>query len=112
MHHHKVFKVGQAEQMTRCLNVHAHQPTTESNCDNCEDFRENHGCSDPHACYQRARELLDELPFKWDPRRAQPKDYEVREDSDVDDDGWIIFDKSVTITGTLAEIFRIFTEGV
>jgi ribonuclease HI len=42
---------------------------------------------------------------------VQPEDYEVQESMEEDEDGWITFDKSVTTTGTLAEIFRIFTEG-
>ncbi|KAJ7673855.1 hypothetical protein DFH06DRAFT_934015, partial [Mycena polygramma] len=88
-----------------------HQPTEDCACDNCEEMRESYGCVDPHSCYSRARELLDELPFKWDPRRTQPEDYEVQEDNNADDDGWIVFDKSVTTSGPLANIFRIFTEG-
>ncbi|KAJ7183870.1 hypothetical protein C8R46DRAFT_885043, partial [Mycena filopes] len=96
--------------MARCCTVFAHQPTADCGCDNCEDFREDVGCKNPHACYTKARELLNKLPFKWDPRREQPEDYEIPAEQE-DDDGWITFDGSVTTSGSLKEIFRIFTDG-
>jgi hypothetical protein len=108
---HGVLTVGDAENKAQGLQVFAHQPTGDCECDNCTHFRDTTGCQNPHECYVCAGELLDELPFKWDPCRPQPEDYEVQEDKEPDDNGWVIFDRSITTTGPLANIFRIFTEG-
>jgi hypothetical protein len=70
---HNVLTVGDAERTASGLQVFAHQPTRECGCDNCTNFKENMGCQNSHDCFVRARELLDELPFKWDPRRPQLK---------------------------------------
>ncbi|KAJ7336104.1 hypothetical protein DFH08DRAFT_965009 [Mycena albidolilacea] len=43
------------------------------------------------------------------PRKTQEEDYETHEEDE--DDDLVVFDRRVTITGELAEIFRIFTEG-
>ncbi|KAJ7432428.1 hypothetical protein B0H11DRAFT_1613277, partial [Mycena galericulata] len=57
----------------------------------------------------KARDLLDALHEKWDPREPQPEDYEnemaphIHEDPDTVD-----FDPRVTTHGTIADTFRIF----
>lgn len=108
---HKVFTVGEAERMARALTVNGHRPSATCSCPECKYLSEHEQCGNPHGCCQRARELLDKLPYKWDPRRVQPEDYEVNEAAGEDEDRWITFDRTVTTTGHLAEIFRIFTEG-
>jgi hypothetical protein len=108
---HKVLLVEDAEIVARCAQVFAHQDQDDCNCDNCTECRDTLGCDYPNACYMKATQLLDCLPYKWDPRKPQPEDYEVAESAEPDDDGWVIFDRTVSVTGTLAEIFRIFTEG-
>jgi ribonuclease HI len=35
----------------------------------------------------------------------------TQEVEEPDDNGWVVFDRSITTTGPLANIFRIFTEG-
>ncbi|KAF8160577.1 hypothetical protein K438DRAFT_1479563, partial [Mycena galopus ATCC 62051] len=108
---HRMRLVGDAEKIALGKRVHAHQNNANCNCDNCEACRDELGCADPNGCYKRAEQLLDQLPCKWDPRKRQPEDYELPEDNEADDNGWIVFDRRVTVTGNLAEIFRIFTEG-
>ncbi|KAJ7273883.1 hypothetical protein C8J57DRAFT_981118, partial [Mycena rebaudengoi] len=68
-------------------------------------------CEDPNGSFMKAAQLLNCLPYKWDPRNPQLEDYEVAESEEQDDDGWVVFDRTVSVTGNLAEIFRIFTEG-
>ncbi|KAF5325574.1 hypothetical protein D9758_018235 [Tetrapyrgos nigripes] len=58
----------------------------------------------------RAKELLDTLPSKWDPRKSQPEDHEgdsleMNAPEDADN-----FDYHITTTGTLSDIFRVFTD--
>ncbi|KAJ7429204.1 hypothetical protein B0H11DRAFT_1641344, partial [Mycena galericulata] len=109
---HGVRSVGDAEKFARCRTARGHQPRSNCACAKCEQARTDSGCEDPHSCYQKAHELLNKLPYKWDPRREQPEDYESQESGNPDDEGWIVFDKSITTNGPLANIFRIFTEGV
>ncbi|KAJ7726422.1 hypothetical protein B0H14DRAFT_2171849, partial [Mycena olivaceomarginata] len=106
---HKLRLVGDAENIAACRNVPAHQNNRDCNCDDCQECRDELGCENPGACYVQATRLLDTLPYKWDPRKAQPEDYETHEEDE--DDDWVVFDRRVTITGELAEIFRIFTDG-
>ncbi|KAJ7269120.1 hypothetical protein C8J57DRAFT_976937, partial [Mycena rebaudengoi] len=67
------------------------------------------GCMTPHSCFSKAKELLDTLPPKWDPRMQQPEDYEAPPEDD--ENGWTTFDRRITTTGSIKEAFRIFTEG-
>ncbi|KAJ7145422.1 hypothetical protein C8R43DRAFT_890587, partial [Mycena crocata] len=91
---HKVIKVRDAENLARCQNVNVHRARSNCACANCTDAR-HRGCSNPHECYKKALQLLKKLSESGKP----------------DEDGSILFDKSITTTGTLADIFRIFTEG-
>ncbi|KAJ6459303.1 hypothetical protein C8R45DRAFT_760595, partial [Mycena sanguinolenta] len=63
-------------------------------------------CPTPHSCCARAKELLDTLPPKWDPRIEQPEAYELAPSGN--DDGWITFDRRIM---TISDVFRIFMEG-
>ncbi|KAJ7798981.1 hypothetical protein B0H14DRAFT_2234241, partial [Mycena olivaceomarginata] len=108
---HKLRLVGEAEEIEACRSDHTHRRSWDCNCDSCVECREALGCQDPDACYKRAGRLLDQLPYKWDPRKSQPEDHEDQADGADDDDDWVLFDRQVTVTGQLGEIFRIFTEG-
>jgi len=83
---------------SKCLGAPGHCPSRQCQCASCTDSRATTACMDPHACFQRARELLDQLPPKWDPRQPQPED-------------WENFNNTLTTKGTLADTFRVFTEG-
>ncbi|KAF8178319.1 hypothetical protein K438DRAFT_1470821, partial [Mycena galopus ATCC 62051] len=106
---HMVRLVGDAEKIALGRRVRAHQNSAECNCDNCQRCKEELGCADPNECYKKAEQLLDKLPYKWDPRKDQPEDYEY-EPEDPENE-WVVFDRNITVTGPLANIFRIFTEG-
>jgi hypothetical protein len=54
-------------------------------------------------------ELINSLEIKWDPRFMQPEDYE--EYKKPDDPETSRIDPRVTTGGTLADAFRIFTDG-
>ncbi|KAF9269406.1 hypothetical protein L218DRAFT_983309 [Marasmius fiardii PR-910] len=78
----------------------------ECECVNCMYLEDSAGCNHPHSCTARAKELLDAIHPKWDPRQiAQPEKYEL-DSSPVDDFEEI--DSNVTSGGTLANIFTIF----
>ncbi|KAG6875825.1 hypothetical protein C0992_002153 [Termitomyces sp. T32_za158] len=68
-----------------------------------------------NVCTTRAKELLDTLPAKWDPRVKPPQlvlldgaDENSSEDKSAEQD-WIQFDGTMVTSGFLAEVFRIFT---
>ncbi|KAI0632940.1 hypothetical protein C8Q77DRAFT_1059353, partial [Trametes polyzona] len=112
---HNVRTVGDCEQLEmRMMNVN-HTPTRTCTCAGCEYMIVMEGCANPHRCYARAKQLLDTLPPKWDPRGEHPEDYEDAQQRtgltagirDADS----IFDRRVTTRGSMGEIFRIFTEG-
>ncbi|KAJ3871288.1 hypothetical protein F5051DRAFT_314280, partial [Lentinula edodes] len=75
-------------------------------CEECTDLRENTGCMN------QAHKLLNTLPEKWDPRSELPEDYQNEPTlTDVDkEQKRVPFDARVTTEGTLADIFRIFTD--
>ncbi|CAK5280006.1 unnamed protein product [Mycena citricolor] len=57
--------------------------------------------------------MLDSLDPKWDPRKPQPEDYEHRmtpQTEKIDGIETIDIDQRITTTGTVADIFRIFTD--
>lgn len=108
---HGVLLVGEAEKIARCENTAGHLPTDECECVTCNEMEEESGCQTPHSCILKAKQLLNTLPVKWVPRKEQPEDYEKEVAEGEDDEGWITFNPNVTVHGTLADIFRIFTEG-
>jgi len=70
------------------------------------------GCENPHRCFQKAAELLNLLPPKWHPKSSLVEEEAIIVDeTDADETKRIEFNKSLETTGTLKEIFRIFTEG-
>ena len=114
---HKLVTVGEAESLAENLAHVSHKPRRNCACERCRTSRRVTGCQNPHGCYTRARELLDLLPSKWDPRQPQPEDTETPpphpqvEQREGEEEAWIPFRDSLTTKGDLSDIFRIFTEG-
>ncbi|KAI0746606.1 hypothetical protein C8Q80DRAFT_1271475 [Daedaleopsis nitida] len=75
------------------------------------------GCENPDGCFARAELFLDALPPKWDPRGAQPEDWEVHDQKRANGEAALFgeslvpFDKRVSSHGNLTEVFRVFTSG-
>ncbi|TFY51822.1 hypothetical protein EVJ58_g10361 [Rhodofomes roseus] len=111
---HGLRSVGSAEQIADNLTHPSHKARRNCACPNCKQSRLQLQCENPHACYKRARELLDQLPEKWDPRKPKPDDNGgvalVRID-DAEDENTTYFDSNITTSGDLSDIFRIFTQG-
>ncbi|KAI9065871.1 hypothetical protein FKP32DRAFT_1566910, partial [Trametes sanguinea] len=110
---HRALTVGDFELLVDSLNEEAHRPNRSCDCEGCERMIVEQRCSDPNRCYERAKRLMDTLPPKWDPRGRHPEDYEELERrSDENDDPAVeAFDRRVTEKGTLADTFRIFSDG-
>ena len=114
---HKLVTVGEAEKLAANLEQADHKPRRNCACAKCKAIRHETGCQNPHACFTRAKDLLDLLPIKWDPRQAQPEDTEVLppepqiEAKEGEEEAWIPFRDSITTKGDLSDIFRIFTKG-
>jgi hypothetical protein len=117
---HKIHFVRDARELSRKAGAPRHTYRIDCQCAACQITREIMKCTHPHLCYAKARELLDSLQNKWDPRGMQPEDYEeyqapgAREEDPPLEEGEeapVQFDSRVTTKGTLADVFRIFTEG-
>ncbi len=111
---HKLATVGEFVRLTLILADVAHCPRATCRCLNCASVRRQTGCTNPHSCASRARDMLDTLPPKWDPRTRQPEDYEegvMRElaDEELGEDT-IPFDRRLTTYGGLGQAIRIFTD--
>ncbi|OJT08964.1 Transposon TX1 uncharacterized 149 kDa protein [Trametes pubescens] len=110
---HELRTVGDFEKLAKALKNATHKPTMRCVCTDCEAQVTTSRCANPHRCYVRAKQILDLLPPKWDPRREQPEDYEN------DDNSWVeslgveaaVVDRRVTTEGQLGETFRVFTDG-
>ncbi|EIW58327.1 uncharacterized protein TRAVEDRAFT_124116, partial [Trametes versicolor FP-101664 SS1] len=110
---HGLRTVGDFEGLAKALENPAHKPTMRCVCTDCEAQVTQSRCANPHRCYIRAKQILDLLPPKWDPRKEQPEDYED------EDDAWAkelgieaeVVDRRVTTKGQLSETFRVFTDG-
>ncbi|KAJ6544197.1 hypothetical protein B0H19DRAFT_853797, partial [Mycena capillaripes] len=88
-----------------------HKFRVDCKCSACRVTKAITGWRHPHLCFQKSRELLDSLEEKWDPRYMQPKDFEEYQTPTAEADSETAeFDSRVTTDGTLADIFRIFTE--
>ncbi|KAJ3744964.1 hypothetical protein DFH05DRAFT_1372916, partial [Lentinula detonsa] len=59
----------------------------------------------------KPKELLQTLPEKWNPLSVLPKDHEPDELHPPDINEGITFDHRITTRGSLADAFRIFTQG-
>ncbi len=107
---HKLRLVGEAEEISYLIDDPNHSCSKRGprcQCFICSAMSENLGCICPNACILRAKELMDTLPPKWDPRFMLPEDYE--EAPQMLEEGYE-FDRRITTHGKLADMFRIFTE--
>ncbi|KAF5344335.1 hypothetical protein D9758_013247 [Tetrapyrgos nigripes] len=108
---HKMITVGQAEELAARLHDQNHHPDNLCLCPQCIYISSRFNCIHPHACMLRAKDLLDTLPQKWDPRHIQPEDHEPDKAPETESKDTTIFDPRVTVIGSLSDTFRIFTEG-
>ncbi|THU93283.1 hypothetical protein K435DRAFT_613767, partial [Dendrothele bispora CBS 962.96] len=105
---HAVRNVGDAEALANMLRNSQHTMENNCMCEQCTHLRTNLHCEHPQGCMKQALKLINTLPPKWDPRSVLPEDYQ-RKPRETEPD-WIIFDNRVTTNGTLADIFRLFTD--
>ncbi len=110
---HKLRTVGDFANLANLLEGPRHKPRARCPCTDCDRIRSETNCANPHACGKRAKEMIDALPSKWDPRTRQPEDYEDetmeclrREELESE---LVPFDRRVTTRGDLGKAFRIFT---
>ncbi len=110
---HDAITVGNFETLASTLTTAAHRPSAACCCGACSALK-TRGCANPHLCGTRAREMLDTLPGKWDPRKRQPEDYESKIMEDLQheqlDSSLVPFDRRVTTHGDRGQAFRIFTD--
>ncbi|KAJ3797676.1 hypothetical protein GGU11DRAFT_656639, partial [Lentinula aff. detonsa] len=110
---HGVRTVGDATDIQSYCQNQEHCPTSTCECKDCKEMQLKWGCKHPHGCTRQAAKLLDTLPPKWDPRSVLPEDYQLKPKNTLqfpDSDKWKPFDNRITTSGTVAEIFRIFTD--
>ncbi|KAJ7183005.1 hypothetical protein C8R43DRAFT_869252, partial [Mycena crocata] len=107
--------VGDAEVLARRLGTARHVARRDCKCVACKDTRREcrpRRCANPHQCYLRASLMMNLLQDKWNPLRAQPEDYEEHQfDAGANDDPEMVeFNPQVTVSGTVSDTFRIFTQ--
>jgi exonuclease III len=98
---HMVETVGDAEDVAGSLDNPDHVGDVNCLCESCIVAGDEKGCENPHACFERAKRLLDAIPPKWNPKT-----------------GWVdegrplsSIERGMITAGELQDIFRIFTEG-
>lgn len=104
---HRVSKVGQAVTEAAYLDDVEHKKSKRCKCQGCTKARNKYHCPHPDACFRRARQLLNALPQKWDPRKAN----EGAPRADIPQEEWAQFSKTNETAGNLQDAFQIFTEG-
>ncbi|KAJ3852475.1 hypothetical protein EV368DRAFT_74017 [Lentinula lateritia] len=109
---HQVRTVGDAQDILDQSQSPGHQLNSSCSCEGCSELREMYHCDHPHGCINQTKKLLDTLPEKWDPRSELPEDYQYENKLTEADkiEKCMIFDARVTTEGSLADIFRIFTD--
>ncbi|KAJ3820011.1 hypothetical protein F5880DRAFT_1445093, partial [Lentinula raphanica] len=108
---HKVMTVGQAETLANVTRHQNHKRRSSCRCAECKRAREEQGCSAPFKCMTKAMDLIRTLPPKWNPLSTLPEDFEPTELPNAEDENSQFFDWRITTHGTLADAFRVFTEG-
>ncbi|KAF8059613.1 hypothetical protein FPV67DRAFT_1373029, partial [Lyophyllum atratum] len=106
---HGVRTVGDAEKWAIRLTDSSHRVDPSCECPSCMQVEEDVGCLHPHDCCEKAKQLLQFLPPKWNPTTAPNE--ETRVPGDSNDSEWIVFQRGLVTSGPLADIFRIFTSG-
>ncbi len=111
---HLAMSVGDFEDLAATLEMAEHQPKANCRCEGCVNLRLNEGCKNPHLCMSRARDMIRTLPRKWNPTETQPEDYKKETMAKLHAEGLsdelIPFNRCVTTSGDLGQVFRIFTE--
>ncbi|KAJ3766253.1 hypothetical protein FB446DRAFT_654082, partial [Lentinula raphanica] len=105
---HGVKSVGDLEEEAKKLRTPRHSRRRNCRCVACVTARAQL-CQSPFKCFSRANEIMRAIPPKWNPMGRQPSDENVEVNPNLGNE--IIFDKQITTEGTLADAFRIFTEG-
>lgn len=108
-------EVGETETLARRLDTAGHRNRRNCTCQACNTTRtECAECRSPHACFSRARFLLNTLPDKWNPLAPQPEDYETQnaENTPPPEENEYHFDPKITCPGNLTDTFRIFGDGL
>jgi len=105
---HQLRTVGDAEMAAAGLNDPDHVADPNCLCESCIIAGDGKGCNHPHFCFVRAQKLLDTLPPKWDPRKEV-----TRGECDEENEGQegAIVSRCTSVVRTLADMFRVFTEG-
>ena len=103
---HGVKTVGDAMTAAECLNNPEHRKSKKCKCQGCKAARDNHKCTHPDNCFKRARQLLNTLLQKWDPRMAD----EQAPRNEAHHEGWQTFNKQLATVDNVQDIFRVFTE--
>ncbi|KAJ3770096.1 hypothetical protein FB446DRAFT_647504, partial [Lentinula raphanica] len=108
---HNVTTVGEAEMLAKITLHQNHKRRTNCRCAECKTARDEKGCPAPYKCMSKAMELIRALPPKWNPLSKLPEDDEPDAIPGTGSRNSALFDWRLTTTGTLADAFRIFTEG-
>lgn len=118
MNNHEVELTGDALKVSERLTKWTHKPRKDCKCDECKEDHLAQGCANPHKCAVMARQLLDRLQLKWDPREhvddngLQLNKLQVQQNWEAKKSKGIIrFDPTMDGTDDLADGFRIFTSG-
>ncbi|KAJ3858246.1 hypothetical protein EV359DRAFT_15051, partial [Lentinula novae-zelandiae] len=109
---HGIRTVGDTLDLANKSQDPGHEQIPSCKCQQCTEIREKYNCNHPHGCINQALKLLNTLPEKWDPRSELPEDYQKQPEhtQTTEEDKRLPFDTRVTTEGSLADIFRIFTD--
>ncbi|KAJ3837973.1 hypothetical protein F5878DRAFT_507822, partial [Lentinula raphanica] len=69
---HRVLTVGDAEKLARMTTTTRHTNRRDCRCRSCVELRTRAKCSAPNRCMNRAEQLLNVLPQKWNPLSRLP----------------------------------------
>ncbi|KAK0429537.1 hypothetical protein EV421DRAFT_1723157, partial [Armillaria borealis] len=118
MNSHNVETAGEAMDVERQLHSTEHKSRQDCKCAECRDDHQQRGCDNPHRCALMARDLLNNLMEKWDPRRPDQNDGlhltpddRLQNQSAWEDNNMIRFDPGIDNENTLTEGIQIFTSG-
>lgn len=107
---HKVKTVGETETIAKLSRTARHTGRRNCRCAGCASLRLV-DCICPYKCMRKATELLSKLPLKWNPMSRLPEDLEPENLPETGSEHADYFDWRITTKGTLADAFRIFTNG-
>ncbi|KAF9490618.1 hypothetical protein BDN71DRAFT_1399653, partial [Pleurotus eryngii] len=102
---HRIRLVGDAELIANHLTHPQHRRSKRCKCPGCTEAKNTHRCTHSAECFKRARQLLDKLPAKWDPRKIN--DHINREDEPQQE--WKTFNHRLGEVDNLEDAVRIFT---